>query len=123
MFLLAPSTYLDTRAYVAVANALFEAKVVLAEQVRSLVFSTLYTSTSPLPSTSPTPSITQELTSLVKMVHEVTASVMVDLQIKEACGIPLLGAFAMALAQALTSVIPTHTFKAEMEFQVVTDKL
>ena len=57
------------------------------------------------------------------MVHEVTASVMVDLQIKEACGIPLLGAIAMALTQALTSVIPTHTFKAEMEFAVITDKL
>ena len=44
------------------------------EQVWSLVFSALYTSTSPTPSIS---EVTPELTSLVKMVLEVTACVCV----------------------------------------------
>ena len=113
LFLLAPSTRLDKPTYVKVANALFEDSVAIPEQARSLVFSSLYTSTS---RTSSTIQVTPELTSLVKMVHELSASSMLDLKVKEACGIPLLGAIAMSLAVALTNVIPNHTYKAEMEF-------
>ena len=67
--------------------------------------------------------MTPELTSHVKMVHAASASFMLDLKVKEACGIPLLGTIAMSLAEALTNVIPGHTYRAEMEFPVIKHRM
>lgn len=120
MFLLAPSTRLDNAAYIKVANVLFEDKIALVNQARSLVFSSLYSY--PTSTSTSQVTLTPDLKNFVKTSHEVNASFMINLAMKEACGIPLLGTIAMCLAKALTSVIPGHTFKAEMEF-AVKDKL
>lgn len=118
MFLLPPSKRLDETEYVQVANALFEDDVALIEGVRTLAFSTSYTPPNPPP---PTSKVTPQLVSSMKFIDEKYASLMADVRSSKACGIPLLGTFALYLADALTDT--DQTLKVVMEFAVIKDKV
>ena len=48
---------------------------------------------------------------------------MPGLKVKEACGTPLLGVFSVCLAKVLTTLHEHNTYKAEMEFTLIKEKL
>lgn len=120
MFMLAPSTRLEENAYLKVASVLFEDGIEYVGLIRSLVFSSPYISTSPTPSTSQE---IPELTKMMKMLNELYSFYMPGLKVKEACGTPLLGDFSVCLAKVLTTLHEHNTYTAEMEFTLIKEKL
>ena len=130
-FLLAPSKRLDDTAFVKVVNAVFlhassyTSGVPIAEvgDIRKIMFFNPVTSssaTSIQESSSPgtSSSATSSLTTLLTNSFEKR---MLNLINKEACGIPLLGAFVVELAGHLAGAMSCE-IKADMEFPVVKEK-
>ena len=130
-FLLAPSKRLDDTSFVKVVDAVFlhassyTGGVPIAEvgDIKKIMFSNPVTSssaTSIQESSSPgtSSSATSSLTTLLTNSFEKRMLNLID---KEACGIPLLGAFVVELAGHLAGAMSLE-IKADMEFPVVKEK-
>ena len=127
-FLLAPSKRLDDTSFVQVLDAVclhasgYTSGVPIAEvgDIQKIMFSneTSSSATSIQESPGTSSSATSGLTTLITNTF---AKRMLNLINKEACGIPLLGAFAAELADHL-SLAMSLEIKADMEFPVVKEK-
>ena len=128
-FLLAPSKRLDDTSFVQVLDAVFlhasgyTSGVPIAEvgDIQKIMFSNPETSSSAT-SIQESPGTSSSATSgLTTLITNTFAKRMLNLINKEACGIPLLGAFAAELADHLALAMSLE-IKADMEFPVVKEK-
>ncbi len=58
---------------------------------------------------------------MITMLRYMLTIIMLNFKEKEACGIPLLGVFAVGLGKELTKTIST-VFKVDMQFNVVASR-
>ena len=124
MFMVAPSSHLEKKSFIAVVADVCAVECAEVANIRKIMFKTKFPAT-PTPAT-PTPATPTPATPIQETIIPIAAARfgerMLNWRDKEACGIPLLGMFAVELAQQLTEILSVE-FKADMEFPVIADKI
>ena len=118
-FILAPSVYHESRSMLDIANSVLEGGIVAGDTrfLRQVFFAEDYTAPSPeLSILDPDEAIFGTFATSCKLK-------MKEFREREACGIPLLGLFAIGVVEGLERIDKSWSLYATMEFPVVVDKL
>ena len=126
-FVWPPSSRLEPDSFIEVLRAIFQesiaTEIASERDIYNCMFVEPNTSTSQATPPSPTSQATQQPPILKLLQSEFLAN-MTRLHEKEACGVPLLGAFVTHLAGELTRTTSGNVFfSSDMEFPVVKHKL
>ena len=118
-FLLAPSTYHESRSMRDVANSILEGGILAGDTrfLRQAFFATDYTAHSP------ELSIPETVEANFDAFVASCKLKMKEFREREACGLPLLGSFTIALVEGLKQLERSWCFYATMEFPVIVEKI